>query len=91
MPYWHTPQPNLCHVSHLTRQGVEWIDIMKRTIAILALAALGITAANAGVRFGINFGIPVPVPVGRGSSASLRTTANQLLTINGTVAISKTW
>ena len=36
---------------------------MKKTIAILALAALGITAANAGVRFGINFGIPVPAPV----------------------------
>src|SRR5436305_1420130 len=36
---------------------------MKKTIAILALAALGITAANAGVHFGINFGIPVPAPV----------------------------
>ncbi len=36
---------------------------MKKTIASLALAALGITAANAGVRFGINFGIPAPAPV----------------------------
>ncbi len=36
---------------------------MKKTIAILALATVGITAANAGVRFGINFGIPVPAPV----------------------------
>ena len=36
---------------------------MKKTIAILALAALGITAANAGVLFGINFGIPFPAPV----------------------------
>src|SRR5678810_1012004 len=36
---------------------------MKKTIAILAFAALGITGANAGVRFGINFGIPVPAPV----------------------------
>ncbi len=36
---------------------------MKKTIAILALAAVGITAANAGVRFGINFGIQVPAPV----------------------------
>jgi len=36
---------------------------MKKTIAILALAALGITAANAGVHFGINFGVPVSAPV----------------------------
>ncbi|HEY5911881.1 MAG TPA: YXWGXW repeat-containing protein [Verrucomicrobiae bacterium] len=36
---------------------------MQKTVAILALAALGITAAKAGVRFGINFGIPVPAPV----------------------------
>lgn len=38
---------------------------MKKTIAILALAALAVTSANAGVRFGINFGIPVvgPAPV----------------------------
>ena len=36
---------------------------MKKTIAILALAALGITTVNAGVRFGINFGFPLPVPV----------------------------
>jgi len=36
---------------------------MKKTIAILALAAVGITTVNAGVRFGINFGIPVPAPV----------------------------
>src|SRR5215467_10947239 len=36
---------------------------MKKTIAILVLAAAGITTVNAGVRFGINFGIPVPAPV----------------------------
>ncbi len=36
---------------------------MKKTIAILALAALGITAVNAGVHVGINLGIPVPGPV----------------------------
>lgn len=36
---------------------------MKKIIAILALAAVGITTVNAGVRFGINFGIPVPAPV----------------------------
>jgi hypothetical protein len=36
---------------------------MKKTIAILALAALGITTVNAGSRVGINFGIPVPAPV----------------------------
>ncbi len=36
---------------------------MKKTIAILALAALGITPVNAGVHFGISFGIPVPAPV----------------------------
>src|SRR5262249_10235513 len=33
------------------------------TIAILALAALGLTTVNAGVHFGINVGIPVPAPV----------------------------
>jgi hypothetical protein len=36
---------------------------MKKTIAILTLAALGITAANAGVNLGISLGIPVPAPV----------------------------
>ena len=36
---------------------------MKKTLTILALATLGITAANAGVHFGINFGIPAPVLV----------------------------
>src|SRR5262249_50613311 len=36
---------------------------MKKTIATLALAALGITAANAGVHVGINFGVPIPAPV----------------------------
>src|SRR5678815_468101 len=35
---------------------------MKKTIAILALAVVGITTVNAGVHFGINLGIPVPVP-----------------------------
>jgi len=35
---------------------------MKKTIAILALAAVAITTANAGVHFGINLGIPLPVP-----------------------------
>src|SRR5215831_15826096 len=39
------------------------LDIMKKTIAILALAAVGITTATAGVRFGINFGIPFPASV----------------------------
>jgi len=36
---------------------------MKKTIAILVLAAAGITTVNAGVHFGINIGIPVPAPV----------------------------
>jgi hypothetical protein len=36
---------------------------MKKTIAILALAALGFTTANAGVHVGINFGLPLPVPI----------------------------
>ena len=35
---------------------------MKKTIAILALAAVAITTVNAGVHFGINLGIPLPVP-----------------------------
>ena len=38
-------------------------DNMKKTIAVLVLAAVGITTVNAGVRFGVNFGIPVPAPV----------------------------
>jgi hypothetical protein len=39
--------------------------IMKKTIAILALAVVGLTTinANAGIHVGINFGIPVPAPV----------------------------
>ena len=37
--------------------------IMKKTIAIMALAAVGITTVNAGVRFGTNFEVPVPAPV----------------------------
>ncbi len=36
---------------------------MKKTIVILALAALGITSANAGVHFGISFGVPFPAPI----------------------------
>lgn len=36
--------------------------VMKKTIAILALAVVGITNVNAGVHFGINLGIPLPVP-----------------------------
>ncbi len=36
---------------------------MKKTIAILALAALGITTVNAGVHVGISLGIPLPAPV----------------------------
>src|SRR6516162_3651682 len=36
---------------------------MRKTIAILALAALGITTMNAEVHVGINFGIPLPVPI----------------------------
>jgi len=36
---------------------------MKKTIAILALAAVGISTVNAGVHVGISFGIPVPAPV----------------------------
>jgi hypothetical protein len=36
---------------------------MKKTIAIMALAVLGITSVHAGVHFGINFGIPVPTAV----------------------------
>ena len=47
----------------MIRQGVQQIEIMKKTIAILALATLGITSVNAGIRFGINVGIPVPAPV----------------------------
>ena len=42
---------------------VEGIEVMKKTIAILALAALGLTAAHAGLRFGINFGIPALPPI----------------------------
>src|ERR1700739_383943 len=36
---------------------------MKKTIAILVLAAAGITTVNAGIHLGINLGIPVPAPV----------------------------
>jgi hypothetical protein len=36
---------------------------MKKTIAILALASLGLTTVHAGVRVGINFGILGPVYV----------------------------
>src|SRR5689334_25448155 len=36
---------------------------MKKIIAILALATVGITTVNAGVHFGINIGFPVPTPV----------------------------
>ena len=38
---------------------------MKKTIAILGLAVVGLTAvnANAGIRFGINVGVPIPAPV----------------------------
>jgi hypothetical protein len=36
---------------------------MKKTIAILVVAGLGIASVNAGVRFGIKFGMPIPVPV----------------------------
>ncbi len=36
---------------------------MKKIIAILALAALGITTVNAGVHIGISLGIPVPAPM----------------------------
>ena len=36
---------------------------MKKIIALLALAAVGITTVNAGVLFGINIGIPAPAPV----------------------------
>src|SRR6266481_675631 len=36
---------------------------MKKTLAILALAALGITTVNAGVHVGISLGIPFPAPV----------------------------
>jgi len=36
---------------------------MKKTIAILALAAVGITSASAGVHFGISLAIPLPIPV----------------------------
>jgi hypothetical protein len=42
---------------------VETVVNMKKTIAIVTLAALGITTLNAGVHVGINFGIPIPVPV----------------------------
>ena len=36
---------------------------MKKTIAVLTLAALGITSVHAGVHFRLSFGIPLPVPV----------------------------
>ena len=36
---------------------------MKKTIAILALATLGIATASAGVHVGISFGVPLAVPV----------------------------
>lgn len=36
---------------------------MKKTIAILALAALGLASTKAGVIVGISFGTPVPPPV----------------------------
>ena len=38
---------------------------MKKIIAILGVAVVGLTAvnANAGIRFGINVGVPVPSPV----------------------------
>jgi WXXGXW repeat (2 copies) len=37
---------------------------MKKTIAILTLATLGIVTVNAGgLHVGVNFGIPLPVPV----------------------------
>jgi hypothetical protein len=39
------------------------VDIMKKTIAILALVAVGITTASAGVHVGISFGFPVAAPV----------------------------
>jgi len=34
--------------------------VMKKTIAILVLAAAGITTVNAGIHFGLNLGIPLP-------------------------------
>jgi len=37
--------------------------IMKKTIAILALAAVGITTLNAGVHVGFSVGVPFPAPV----------------------------
>ena len=43
--------------------GVQPTEIMKKTIAILALAALGITSVNAGVHVGISLGIPAPALV----------------------------
>jgi WXXGXW repeat (2 copies) len=38
---------------------------MKKTVAILGLAMVGLTAlnANAGVHFGINIGVPLPAPL----------------------------
>jgi hypothetical protein len=36
---------------------------MKKTIAMLALAAVGIATVNAGVNFGVSVGIPVTAPV----------------------------
>jgi hypothetical protein len=38
-------------------------DKMKKTIAILALAVLGMTTVKAGVHVGINLGLPFPAPV----------------------------
>src|SRR5262245_39223647 len=45
------------------RLDVERLTNMKKTIAILALAALAITSAKAGVIVGISIGTPVPPPV----------------------------
>ncbi len=44
------------------RAFVEWSVIMKKTIAILALAAVGITTVHAGVHVGISLGFPLPLP-----------------------------
>ncbi len=41
---------------------VRALKNMKNTIAILALAALGITTVKAGVHVGVGLGIPVPAP-----------------------------
>jgi len=55
------PAPNYNREGH--RPNVERLTNMKKTIAILALAALAITSTKAGVIVGVTIGTPAPPPV----------------------------